>query len=165
MALSSPASLLKTWFRAVRKHPSASEDLPALGDPKHPLSTEPSPTRWTVTAQGAHPDAHTWKNSHSNLGIAADRIGRAGSAHPGWQPSTKMAQQKLGQRPSLLQRSMARQAASGRDGGEREVGEKKNERGGGGQKEGRGKEEEGGPSRLFKLPTPPSSRQNILSLK
>ena len=63
MAPSSPGSLLKTWFRAVRKHPSASEDLPDLGDPKHPLSTEPSPTRWTVTAQGAHPDAHTWKNS------------------------------------------------------------------------------------------------------
>ena len=127
MALSSPASLLKAWFRAVRKHPSASEDLPALEDPKHPLSTEPSPTRWTVTAQGAHPDADPWKNRHSDLDIAADRVGRAGSAHPGWQPSTKMAQQRLGQRPSLLQRSMARQAASGRDGGEREVGEKKND--------------------------------------
>lgn len=168
MALRSPASLLKTWFRAVRKHPSASEDLPALGDAKHPLSTEPSPTRWTVTAQGAHPDAHTWKNSHGNLSIAADRIGRTGSAHPGWQHSIRVAQQRLGQRPRLPQRSMARQAASGRDGGETEVGKKKKEWGGGregGQKEGRGKEEEGGASSLFKLPTPPSSRQNILSLK
>ena len=143
MALSSPASLLKAWFRAVRKHPSASDDLPALEDPKHPLSTEPSPTRWTVTAQGAHPDADPWKNRHSDLDIAADRVGRAGSAHPGWQPSTKMAQQRLGQRPSLLQRSMARQAASGRDGGEREVGEKKNERGWGGKKKGGGRRKRG----------------------
>ena len=156
MALKSPASLLKTWFRAVRKHPSASEDLPALGDPKHPLSTEPSPARWTVTAQAAHPSARTWENSHGNLGIAADRIGRTGSAHPGWQRSTRMAQQRLGQRPRLLQRSMARQAASGRDG---EDGELEREGAGWGEggraKKGRGKEDEGGPSRLFKLPSLP----------
>lgn len=126
---------------------------------RNPLSTEPSPTGWTgwtVTAQGAHPDAHTWKNSHGNLSIAADRIGRTGSAHPGWQHSIRVAQQRLGQRPRLPQRSMARQAASGRDGGETEVGKKKKEWGGGGgrakRREGEGRR--GGPFMPLQTPHP-----------
>lgn len=136
------------------------------GDAKHPLSTEPSPTRWTVTAQGAHPDAHTWKNSHGNLSIAADRIGRIwswpiqdGSIALGW-PSRDLDRGRDSPRGQWQDRLL--QGGMGRDRSRKEK-----EGTGWGVRRAKGREGEGrrgGASSSSNSP-PSSSRQNILSLK
>ena len=158
MAPGSPASRLETWSRAVRKHHSFRSSPPCPGGPQTPLEHRTQPKKVeSHTACSTHPDAHIWRNSHGNLASLQIVLGlvlplQDGSVAQGW-PSR-------GSR--LLQKSMVRQAASGRDGGGmEETGkeERRRRRGEG------GREGERGPSSLFKLPIPPSSWQNILSLE
>lgn len=156
MAPGSPASLLETWFRAVRKHHSFRSSPPCPGGPQTPLEHRTQPKSVdSHTACGAQPAAHIWRKSWQP-GITADKTRRTGSAPPGWQCGTRMAKQRLKTPPDVDGKTGCFREGWGRDGGDRDRGKKKKRR---------GREGERGPSSLFKLPIPPSSWQNILSLK